>query len=67
MEVVINGRYGGFSLSYEAIKRIMERKGMECYAYSQKWTGNHFEKSYTRYNGETDLFYCFSEDLGDSI
>lgn len=67
MEVVINGCYGGFSLSYEAIKRIMERKGMECYAYSQKWTGNNFEKNYTRYNGGADLFYCFSEDLGDSI
>lgn len=73
MEVVINGCFGGFGLSYEAIKEIMRRKGMECYGYQRQWTGTSFTHDYVRYDKmrndifKYDLFYCFAKDFGDKI
>ena len=65
-KVVINTCFGGFGLSYEAVKELMRRKGMECYAYSQRWDGQHFDDVYTRTDNGTLAFY-FSKDLGDRL
>ncbi len=38
MKVVINTRYGGFSISPLAIYNIAKRKGRECYFFEHSFT-----------------------------
>lgn len=37
MKIVINKCYGGFGLSAQAEKKILERKGHKVFYYSQDW------------------------------
>lgn len=64
MEVVINGCFGGFGLSYKAIKAIMERKGMECHAYYFDWRNNVYRRCK---NTARNFDFCFTRDFGDTI
>lgn len=52
MKVVINGCYGGFSLSNFAHKELLRRKGKECYFY--EW---EFNNGYHRIDDDPDKHF----------
>ena len=53
-EVVINTCYGGFDLSYEAVMRYAELKGIKLYAFGDDLE-NH---TYVSYNGKGKKPFC---------
>lgn len=56
MKVVINRCFGGYGLSYEAMMRYAELKGIELYAYKTEYgTG---KREYTRYKGDGEAPFC---------
>ena len=60
-KVVINGCYGGFSLSHAAMMRYAELKGIKLYGYVPKRDrhGNHDLDNYIPFEGnEEERFLC---------
>jgi len=70
MKIAVNKCYGGFSLSYDAMKRLSELKGYKIYCYRQ--TKYNYKDGIDEYKkidipNKNDLFiYYFSEDLGET-
>jgi len=64
MKVVINDRHGGFSLSQEATRAYLKRKGKDCFFYGDEGAGK--EHHYPRATEEHSFFWhCVTKDLGD--
>ncbi len=61
MEIVINAAYGGYGLSWEAMKALAERKGFKLYIYAYDWH-NTYRKVDSPKRG-LDVFYS-NKDLG---
>jgi len=65
MKIVINGCYGGFGLSHEAIMRYAELKGLKLYAeVDEKWDGiiHYYTKpSSERTDDATGYWYASCE------
>ena len=71
MKVVINGCYGGFSLSDKAEDLYAKKSGFELFRYSQtKYKHNGDCELYERVkpeDGDSLFNYTFKKDLGDSF
>lgn len=74
MKVVINKCFGGFGLSFPALKRLYSLKGNDLYAYIQsKYEWKDGENEYTRiceeeYDKNEHVFiYYTNKDLGNKV
>ena len=61
MDVVINGCFGGFSLSDEAEDLYAKKSGFDLFRYTEK------EGKYIRGSSTSWISYTFKKDLGDSF
>ena len=68
-EIVINTVHGGFSVSVEAMKLLLEKRGKKTYFYAR----NLRKKSKEVYNKtpvekiKKRFYYVFDKDMGDNI
>jgi hypothetical protein len=54
MKIVINKCFGGFGLSYKAVMRYAEIKGIRLYAFVEKYDKNYNSLGYKPYIPEED-------------
>ena len=76
MKIVLNGCYGGFGLSYEAMYLYLQAKNLEAYFYADVSTYDSYNKKhrYTRVTlsdikkiSKSLFIYCTTEDQGETI
>lgn len=64
-EIVINGCYGGFSISPKALQLYAKKTGRECYFFKQEYISVELESSYYQITLEEaeDCFIPYAFDI----
>lgn len=65
MKLVINTCYGGYSLSFKAVKELLKRKKQKAWFYEMDTSSPMSKRRWNMVSKKTSIFtVCVAEDLG---